>query len=65
MSRPNAEPNNKSDILSVHLSEFESSWREVVARFDNQRQAFNYLITLGSRVAKHLIRGAKLLTCNS
>ncbi len=42
---------HRSTLLQVHLTEYENIWTEVYARFDNQRQAFNYLISLLAVIA--------------
>ncbi|MEH2149109.1 hypothetical protein [Nostoc sp.] len=42
---------NSNDILTAYLVEYESIWAEVYARFDNQRQSFNYLVTLLAAIA--------------
>lgn len=42
--KSNAAPGG-GDTLDVHLAEFTRIWAEVNARFDNQRQAFTYLVT--------------------
>lgn len=41
----------KLEALEVHLAEYERIWDEVYARFENQRQSFNYLITLLAAIA--------------
>ena len=37
--------NSRDRVLDVHLAEHTRIWAEVNARFDNQRQAFTYLVT--------------------